>query len=172
MITTFWSWFFEGVGGSKSDLRVLISWKLLIHAFVATALLKFMAADPFTFASNALFPAASILVSMAVAWTSRASTVLQDNDFRNKIIENRNPLESYVYGYQLSLFIIIGMVVYVAIMASGGLSVTIIDRDFSIKISGFWLYFLLSLAITQCWEVIDFSNMLSLLHQRVKSGSE
>lgn len=146
----------------------MISWKFLLHALVAVVLLMFIAADPFVFAAKALFPAASILVSMAVAWTSRASTILQDSEFRKNVLQSANPLESYVYGYQLSLFIIIGMVIYVAIMASGGLSIIIFDSNISVKISGFWLYFMLSFAIGQCWEVIDFSNMLSLLHERVK----
>lgn len=168
MIKTFWSWFWKGTGHSKSGIRILISWRLIVHVLVSFFLLALMAVDPFTFAGQALFPAASILVSMAVAWTSRASTILQDSEFRNSIIRETNPLEAYVYGYQLSLLIIIGMVVYVAIMASGGLDIIILSREFSVAISGFWLYFLLSLSIAQCWQVIDFSNLLTLLHERVR----
>ena len=168
MIVRFWPWFWGGTANSKSGLRLLINWHLLIHITIASLLLASVRADPFIFAGKALFPAASILVSMAVAWTSRASSILQDSDFKKKILSDKNPLESYVYGYQLSLLIIIGMVVYVAIMASGGLTFVIYNRHFSESISGFFLYFLLSLAVSQCWQVIDFSNMLSLLHERVK----
>ena len=140
----------------------------LIHIGIAVAMSNLMVPDPFDFAAKALFPAASILVSMAVAWTSRASTIIQDKPFRDKMLSERNPLESYVYGYQLSLLILILMVIYVAIMAGGGLDIIISDRRISVAISGFWLYFFLSLGIEQCWQVIDFSNLLTLLHNKAK----
>lgn len=169
MIQTFWSWLYRGAGTGKSGLRLLfLSWRIPIHATVAISLLCFIKANPFDFAAKALFPAASILVSMAVAWTSRAATILQDAEFRRKVITNSNPLEGYVYGYQLSLLIIITMIVYVSIMAGGGLNLTIISTHFSVNLSGFWLYFLLSFAVGQCWQVIDFSNLLTLLHERSK----
>lgn len=169
MILTFWSWFWKGTPDSHSGLRLLLwSWRIPIHAVIAIALLLFIKTGPFEFASKALFPAASILVSMAVAWTSRAATILQDAEFRKKVIAPQNPIEGYVYGYQLSLLIIITMVVYVSIMAGGGFSIVIISSHFSTMLSGFWLYFLLSLAVGQCWQVIDFSNLLTLLHERSK----
>lgn len=168
MIVTFWSWFWKGTAKSKSGLRLLVNGRLVVHAIIALLLLVCVKSDPFEFAGKALFPAASILVSMAVAWTSRASTILQDNTFREMILSDKNPLEAYVYGYQLALLIIIGMVIYVSIMASGGLSFVLISPSISVRLSGFMLYFLLSLAITQCWQVIDFSNLLTLLHERVR----
>ena len=120
MITTFWRWFFWGVPGGRQGWRVLVRWSLLFHASVAALMLALLKAAPIEFAGKALFPAASILVSMAVAWTSRAATILQDSDFRSKIVGEENPIEDYVYGYQLSLLIIIIMVSYISIMASGG----------------------------------------------------
>lgn len=170
MIITFWSWFFFGAEKSKSGLRLLLNKRIAIHIAIALVLLSIIKADPFEFAARALFPAASILVSMAVAWTSRASTVIQDVEFRSKVIKSSNPLESYVYGYQLSLLIIIIMIVYVSIMASGGISCSLFSDEFNRNSAGFCLYFLLSLAVSQCWQVIDFSNLLTLLHQRVKDG--
>lgn len=168
MIITFWKWFWRGTSNSKSGIRLLLNWTLVVHFAVAMLLLLLVRSDPFEFAAKALFPAASILVSMAVAWTSRAATILQDTEFRNRAIGENNPLEAYVYGYQLSLLIIISMVVYVAVMAAGGLDLVIFSEDFSLALSGFWLYFLLSWSVAQCWLVIDFSNMLTLLHQRAR----
>lgn len=168
MITTFWRWFFWGVPGGRQGWRVLVRWSLLFHASVAALMLALLKAAPIEFAGKALFPAASILVSMAVAWTSRAATILQDSDFRSKIVGEENPIEDYVYGYQLSLLIIIIMVSYISIMASGGIVVrTNFYFPFEV-ISGFFLYFMLSLSVGQCWRGIDFSNLLTLLHQRVK----
>lgn len=168
MITTFWSWFWKGTANSKAGIMLIIKWQNITHLLIATFLLLFINSDPFVFASKALFPAASILVSMAVAWTARASTVLQDVNFKKKVISDKNPLEAYVYGYQLALLIIITMVVYVAIMAGGGIEMPFVSNDISKPASGFFLYLLLSFSIAQCWQVIDFSNLITLLNEKVR----
>lgn len=168
MITTFWSWFFSGVPGSRPGWKLLVRMSILGHVAVAAVMLGLLNSEPFEFAGKALFPAASILVSMAVAWTSRAATILQDVEFRSKLVGESNPIEDYVYGYQLSLLIIISMVVYISVMASGGISLNLPINIPIEELSGFLLYFLLSLSVAQCWQVIDFSNLLTLLHQRVK----
>ena len=167
MIQTFWHWLSWGAPNSRPGWSLVLNRWLVLHVGVAVALSLAVKVDPFTFAAKALFPAASILVGMAVAWTSRATAVLQDKSFRSIVITDDRPLEDYLYGYQLSLLIIISMVVYVAIMASGGFRFIVVSREISQYISGFFLYLFLSIAIRECWTVINFSNLLSLLHDKL-----
>ncbi|MDR6853660.1 magnesium-transporting ATPase (P-type) [Sphingomonas sp. BE123] len=132
-------------------------------ALTATYLI---AADPFSFASKALFPAASVLIGMSMAWTTRASTVMQSKDLREALFNDQRPAEDYIYGFQLSILIVIFMVVYVAVMAGGGLRVSFFSREWDRLLSGYWMYFVISLALRECWGVVNFTNMLSMLDYR------
>jgi hypothetical protein len=167
MITGFWTWLFKRGNRASRGISPLFDRWLFVHALVAIVLTNFLNLDPFSFASKALFPAASIFVGMAVAWTSRASTILHDNKFRKAIISERNPTESYFYSYQLSLLIMISTVCYISIMSAGGFDFNLINYRFSTAASGFFLYFLLSLSVRECWSVVNFSSLLSILSDRV-----
>ncbi|WP_156000835.1 hypothetical protein [Sphingopyxis sp. MC1] len=166
MIINFWKWLaIKGLNGKRGITPLFDRW-ILLHCAIAAALVAFLNIDPFKFAGKALFPAASILVGMAVAWTSRASTILHDAKFREAIISDDNPPESYFYSYQLSLLIMISTVVYISIMAAGGFSFYVIDRNISSLSSGFFLYFLLSVSIRECWSIVNFSSLLSILNDK------
>lgn len=169
-MTKFWPWFFTGAGGAPAGFRFLFSRWMIFDFLLAVGCIKFLNANAFDFASKALFPAASILVSMAIAWSNRASTVLQSGDFRAEIIRDSNPLEDYLYGFQLSMGVMMGTVVYVAIMAAGGLNFYIYDLNASQNASAFFLYALLSMSVRECWSVMNFSSLLSLLHMKVSKS--
>lgn len=156
----------------KPGIRLLFDRWIIFHACVAAFLVNSLNANPFDFAARALFPAASILVGMAVAWTSRASAIMHDEKFRKRIIAEDNPAENYFYSYQLSLLIMITTVSYISLMAAGGLRYNFISYDISTKASGFWLYFLLSLSIRECWSIVNFSSLLSILSDRVSKSDE
>lgn len=152
--------------GARSGYRLLITWMLVVDAIIAMIMQQCLSMNGFDFAQKALFPAASILVSMSVAWTARAATVLNDKSFRESVVGESNPLEDYVYGYQLSILMIMSTVIYISIMAAGGFRFYIYSRKFSEGCSSFFLYFFLSISIRECWSVINFSNLLSLLHSK------
>lgn len=170
MIINFWTWLLTKDQNGKRGIAPLFDRWMLLHAAIAVSFVMFLNIDPFAFAGKALFPAASILVGMAVAWTSRASTILHDAKFREAIISEDNPPESYFYSYQLSLLIMISTVVYISIMAAGGLSFYVINRHLSSTCSGFFLYFLLSLSIRECWSIVNFSSLLSILNDKATRG--
>lgn len=170
MIVNFWKWLLAKNSNGKRGVTPLFDRWIFLHAGIALVFVMFLNIDPFEFAGKALFPAASILVGMAVAWTSRASTILHDAKFREAIISEDNPPESYFYSYQLSLLIMISTVVYISIMAAGGLSFYLFDRKISSLISGFFLYFLLSLSIRECWSIVNFSSLLSILNDKATRG--
>ena len=172
MIDTFWKWLIRGGDKSPAGWRNIVDQYLIVHvlmALIATALVR---ADPFDFAKTALFPAASILVGMSLAWTTRAATVLQTAELRERLISDQRPAEDYIYGYQLAILVIIVMVGYVAVMAGGGLNVVVFGAPKDQQISAFVLYLLLSLSLRECWGAVNFTNMLSLLDfRRTSSGT-
>ena len=166
MIETFWKWFLYPNHSRRTGYHLLFSKWILADISIATIMTNFLSIDGFAFAQKALFPAASILVSMAVAWTARAATVLNDKSFREKIVTDDNPLEDYIYGYQLSILIIMSTVVYISIMAAGGFNCSICEKRACTSASSFFLYFMLSTSIRECWSVVNFSNLLGLLHSK------
>lgn len=160
---SFWKWLIKGTEGSPAGLRNIINRYLLVHIAIALLASYLIKNDPFSFATKALFPAASILIGMSLAWTTRASTILQSKDLRDALFRNDRNAGDYIYGFQLAILVIIVMVVFVAIMAGGGTRLSIFGNRIDEFLSGFWLYLLLSLALRECWGVVNFTNMLSLL---------
>jgi len=166
MIDTFWKWLACGSGESVAGWRNVINRFFAIHVGIAAIATATMKADPFEFARTALFPAASILVGMSLAWTTRAAAVLQTSELRAQLINEGRPAEDYIYGYQLAILLIIVMVAYVAVMAGGGVNVAVFGTPADQYVSGFFLYLLLSLSLRECWGAVNFTNMLTLLDFR------
>lgn len=169
MIEVFWPWFFAR-DGRKTGLRLISLRWLTIDLTVAGLLTFSLDADGFVFAEKALFPAASILMGMAVAWTGQASVIVSSEKFQEKIITQDRRLEDYLYGYQMSILILFITIGYMAIMAAGGFKFFIYDRQISNLVSSFFMFFLVSLSTRECWSIINFTNLLSLLDGVIKKG--
>ena len=168
MVEGFWPWMLAR-SGRKTGYRLLLSPWLALDALIAAGLVYGLRVDGFEFAQRALFPAASILVGMAVGWTTRAATIVSDAKFRNNMVSDGNPLEDYVYGYQLSILILFLCICYIAIMSSGGFNFYIFSEKLSSIFSSYFMYFLISLTIRECWSVINFTNLLSILNSKIRT---
>lgn len=162
-MVSFWKWFFVGANGGPAGFRNIVNSYLFLHFATSALCLLFINSNPFDFAGKALFPAASILVGMSLAWTTRASTILQSPDLRSALFQSDRSAEDYVYAFQLAILVVIVMVVCVAIMAGGGIAVSVFGAKWDEYVAGAVLYFLLSLALRECWGVVNFTNMLSML---------
>lgn len=167
MIENYWSWLIDKPGRQVGYKLLLTRWLILDFA-ISILLTFFLKVDGFEFASKALMPSASILAGMSFAWTTRASSILNNKDFRDKIIGVDNPLEDYVYGFQMSIMILFGCVICIAIMAVGGFDFYIYEESVSRNASSFLLFLLISLTIRECWSVINFTSLLTMLEDRVK----
>ncbi|WP_374146529.1 hypothetical protein [Sphingomonas sp. 28-63-12] len=165
---TFWKWLRVGSGNAPAGFRNIFNAWLALHATIALAATYSIVADPVSFAAKALFPASSVLIGMSMAWTTRASTVLQTKELRDALFNDERPAEDYVYGFQLSILIVMIMVGYVALMAGGGINLTVFGNYWDNRLSAYWMYFLISLALRECWGVVNFTNMLSMLEYRRK----
>ncbi|WP_242097823.1 hypothetical protein [Sphingomonas sp. CROZ-RG-20F-R02-07] len=136
---------------------------MAIHVIVAALSMSLINENPFIFAQKALFPACSILIGLSMAWTTRASTMLQIKELREKLFTDERPTEDYIYGFQLAILVVIVMISYVAIMAGGGVKISFLGDRWDAWMAGFWMYFLISLTLRECWGVINATNMLSML---------
>lgn len=159
----FWTWLAFGTEKSPAGFRNVINEYLIFHISIGMFATIFIESDPFNFASKALFPASSILIGLSMAWTTRASTILQTKELREALFTSERPAEDYIYGFQLAILMVVMMVVYVAIMAGGGIRVHIAPPHIEEITSSFFMYFFISLALRECWGVINFTNGLSIL---------
>lgn len=167
MIEEYWPWLIAKAG-RKTGFRLLLNKWLIVDGFIAGVLTFGLQIDGFEFAGKALFPAASILAGMAFAWTARASTILSNRDFRDKIIAEGNPLEDYVYGFQMSIMILFGCVIYIALMSVGGFQFSLFSESVSRLSSSFFMYFVISLTIRECWSIVNFTSLLTILDNKVR----
>jgi hypothetical protein len=159
------------IGRAPAGIYNVFNRFAVVHAAVALGADILIKSDPFTFAGKALFPAASILIGMSMAWTTRASTILHSKDLRDALFNQERPAEDYVYGFQLAILIVISMIVLVALMAGGGLNISLFGNKVDSFLSGFWMYLFLSLSLRECWGVVNFTNMLSMLeYKRTDQG--
>lgn len=98
-----------------------------------------------------------------MAWTTRAYTILQTKDLREMLFSEQRPAEDYIFGFQLSILVVVVMIVYVAVMAGGGIEIGLLGQPLDSQASAFWMYFLISLTLRECWGVINATNMISIL---------
>lgn len=159
----FWHWLLFGSKSGPRGVFNVLNRYIFVHAIIAIVATCLIKSDPFAFAQKALFPASSILIGLSISWTTRASTILQVKELREKLFSNDRPPEDYIYGFQLAILVVIAMIVYVAIMAGGGLDVCILGQPWDTYCSAFWMYLLMSLTLRECWGVINATNMLSML---------
>lgn len=162
---TFWKWLVHGSGSKPGYFNIANRW-IFAHLLIAVILTLSLSSNGFVFAGISLFPAASILVGMSLAWTTRASALLQIEELRNNLFSVDRPPEDYVYGYQLAILVIVIMVAYTAVMAGGGFKFIVFGVPYDQKLSTFFMFFLMSLAFRECWGVVNFTNLLTLLEYR------
>ena len=160
---SFWKWLVKGSKKGPRGLWNVINWFLLVHALVAILMTSLVVTDPVSFAQKALFPASSILIGLSMSWTTRASAILQTRELRVSLFTEKRPAEDYIYGFQLAILVVVTMLVYVAVMAGGGLKISVFGQPLDSSASAFWMYFLFSLTLRECWGVINATNMLSML---------
>lgn len=159
----FWKWLFKGSREGPRGIKNVLDGYLLVHLIISLLLVALLNNDPVTFAQKALFPACSILIGLSMAWTTRASTILQSKELRERLFTAQRPAEDYIYGFQLAILVVMIMLVYVAIMAGGGLSLSVFGDPWDARCSAFWMFFLISMTLRECWGVINATNMLSML---------
>lgn len=159
----FWTWLWHGSREGPRGIFNVADRYIAVHCGISTFLVLFLKNSPIDFAQKALFPACSILVGLSMAWTTRAATLLQSKDLRDKLFTAKRPAEDYIYGFQLAILIVIVMICYLAIMAGGGLNVSVFGQPWDLRMSSFWMFFLISMTLRECWGVINATNMLSML---------
>lgn len=167
-VRTFWQWLFKRDAQGDFGFNNLVDWQNLLGLVVslATALLANHSAA--NISSGLALPIAAVLIAVSFAWAGRSTSLLQDKEFSEFIIENGAPPEGYLYSFQLAIGVaLISLIVSASIANKIFLGTTgslYVDE----AINRFFLVFSSWIAARECWGVISFSNKLAIQFYEVR----
>jgi hypothetical protein len=107
-------------------------------------------------------PGAALMVGLSFGWAGRSAGLLQDKEFSAFIIRYGPPPECYVYSFQLAILCVLGFVGSAAVIAGGGLPISLGTQQIDEGANRFLMFFLGSVAIRECWGTIDFVNKMTI----------
>ena len=168
-IFNFWRWFFAGTVTRAGWHKFLDRW-LLFHC-AAALLLTYSVPLTIAEAGRAvLLPLVGVLVGLSFAWSGNAQALMQGEEFEQMAEKNLGGFEEYVYTYQMAILTILTTIVAWALAGLG-----VIDGpclvpcpSWSYAAAKFALYFLCSLTIRECWQVILASQYILLARREIR----
>ena len=163
---SYWRWFF--VGREKAaGWKKFINWWLLAHVAVGVAGALVIKGSVVQSAQTVLLPLAGVFVGMSFAWVGNIQGILQSEEAEKLYSAHPGGAENYAYTFQSAI-----LVVLIAISLWGVAGLGVFDQHCWWNCSArpyailkFWLFFLISLAIRECWHVVLGAQLL-LLTQR------
>ena len=165
----FWNWLFvKDAGGLRGLSNIANRW-IVLHIFSGLVAVWLLPASYGDIASKTLVPSASVLIGFSFAWAGRSASLFQDKSFSRFLIENAPPIQHYVYAFQLAILVCIVFIVTNLIMISGGLGITTGYSSYDNSVNKFIMFSLGSLALRECWGVINFVNRLTLQYYAVRN---
>lgn len=175
----FWKWFFKGnfefgseIKGVKSRPGIysyLDVW-LIFHIVVGVILMVLVPIQVHEAATSILLPLAGIFIGLTFAWGGNAVSLMQSEEM-NKIADHQDGgLQVYAFKFQSAILILL---ITMVIWGLAGLKVfeslykeNTINPLYSFV--EFFLYFLMSLTIRDCWHVVMGAQSMVLLQRSVK----
>jgi hypothetical protein len=165
----FWRWFFRGTRGKRPGWRKFLNSWLWVHASVGTAAAVLLHVSLFEAARSVLIPLVGILVGMTFAWVGNAQAIVQTAEIDRLADAQGGGIENYVFTFQSA---ILAILVSLCLWALAGLGV--FDQPCP-WLCPAWLYpttrgllfFLASLTLRECWQVVTGAQMLLLAQRNI-----
>lgn len=165
----FWEWLLRKDKSKVRGLSNILNLWLIFHVLVGGIAAYLFPASYIDIASKIIMPSASVLIGFSFAWAGRSASLFQDKSFSKFLIENAPPVQHYIYAFQLAILVCIVFILVNIIMISGGLGYTTGDNALDGKVNKFIMFSLGSIALRECWGVINFVNRLTLQYYVVRA---
>ena len=168
----FWRWLFLGLN-QRSGLRQLWNRYLIVHAIVGVGVAMSVPVPPHEAAQTILFPFVGIVFGLSFARLGVAQGLLQEREMVGISQYHPDGIQTYVYTFQLAVLIIIfalliwalaGMKVFDSLFGSSSFWIRFMIETF--------LYFIASLAVRECWDVIKATHIMILFRNHIKEKSK
>lgn len=141
-----------------------------MHAAVGVAAALLVRGSVVQSAQTVLLPLAGVFVGMSFAWVGNIQGILQSDQAERLYSVHPEGAENYVYTFQSAILVIL---VTLGAWAAAGLGV--FDHYCWWRCSAmpylalkFWLFFLVSLAVRECWHVVLGAQLLLLTQRYIK----
>lgn len=167
----FWKWLVtKDIAGDRGAQNILNRW-LVLHLALGGVGAAALSAPAFELARFIALPGAALLVGLSFGWAGRSAGLLQDKDFSAFIIKHGPPPEGYVYSFQLAILCVMVFVGASAVIAGGGLPITLGSGPIDEAMNRFMMFFFGSVAVRECWGVIDFVNKLTIQFYLIRAAA-
>ena len=165
MRPSYWKWLFRGLNDKPGIYSFLNRW-LLFHVIVGVVL-AFLVYIPLHESARALvFPLGGIFIGLSFAWAGNAQALLQTDEIEQLFPFTPDGIVTYIYEFQTAILCIL-----IALVSWGLAGLKVFDfcgNSILILIIEFFLFFLSSLAIRECWHVVLGSQTLVLIRSKVR----
>ena len=111
----------------------------------------------------------AIAIGLSLAWVGNIQALLQEKEIEKLAKHHPDGLQTYVYTFQLSILVILVTAVAWALAALGVYGARLLRHDCVQFVIEAVLYFLASLALRECWEVVKGSQLLILTRAAIRS---
>jgi hypothetical protein len=179
----FWKWFLKGASEfgqekqlqrSKPGIYSYFDIWLICH-FAIGAILMFIVPLRINIAATSiLLPLAGIFIGLTFAWGGNAVSLMQSDEM-NKIADHLpGGLQVYAFKFQSAILILLITMVAWGLAGLGIFESLYSSNDINILYSviKLILYFLISLALRDCWHVVMGAQSMILLRRSVKKTLE
>lgn len=168
----FWKWLFEK--NSSTNLRgisnIINIW-LLFHLIAAIILAFIFKAPASEISKSAALPGAAALIGLAFGWAGRSTSLLQEKNFSEFIINYGPPAEGYIYSFQLAILSVIIFISIALALTAGGFGISLGNHTKDELANKFILFFFGSIAARESWGIVLFANKLTIKYYKIKEMS-
>jgi hypothetical protein len=179
----FWKWFLFGSSEFSNDaagLKIkpgiysyLDRW-LIFHLLVGLVLMAIVPVRANVAATSILLPLAGIFIGLTFAWGGNAVSLMQSEEI-NKIADYREGgLQVYAFKFQAAIFILLLTMIFWGLAGLEVFEILFKEKGTNLfySVIEVILYFLMSLAIRDCWHVVMGAQSMVLLQRSVRKHLE
>ena len=149
----FWTWLFVGVDNTKPGLRTFWNKWLMLHCCVALFCFWQNIGSLSNIAKAAILPFAGAFLGMTFAWSGNITSLLATEQLSELSDYVEGGISTHIYTVQLSILTVFLTSIFWTLAAIGIIS------------SNYWslmLYFLSSIAVRECWQMILFAQYMTI----------
>ena len=166
----FWPWLFTGSGNGAGLKRFLDRW-LILHVAVGLGIASVVPIPLKEAAVTLLLPVAGIFIGLSFAWGGNAQALLQSAEVEGMSSFHAGGYAEYIYAFQAAILLILVTLVLWAIAGLGIFDLMWPTRSnhYSYFLVSFFLFFLSSMTMRECWHVVLGSQSLLLVRFEIRN---
>ncbi|RMH32079.1 MAG: hypothetical protein D6690_14605 [Nitrospirae bacterium] len=169
---SFWQWLLKGSGASPGYQRYINIW-IVLHFCVGFVLSNLVQADLVDAANAVSLPLVGIFLG-SFAWARNAHALLLSREIEEIADFHEGGFAEYVFVYQGALFAIFLTLIIWGLASLGVFTHTwpTPTRRLSYSAIEVVLYALLSLALRECWHIVQGTHWMLLAQREIKRAKK